>query len=195
MRGCVRKSTLRRRTDSTLSERTLSKWLLCIYVYIRVWWITGVRLLRGLSCFRKVELLWLFLLLQDLLLHLRKYFRNPPHVQPPPTHPPPSHYRRVPVSVSIHRLPDGSGLTGFSQKGHKSFHFVIFCFKRAHVATFCNILPHVATFCNSLSYFVTFCPHVPWEFMRGNRGTFATTRFVLTPSGSCQHTLWRLTIA
>ena len=74
----------------------------------------------------------------------------------------------------------GRDKRGFHRRATNSIHFIIVCFKCAHVATFCYILLHFAIFCHMLPCIF------PWKFTRGNRGTSATTAFVLTPSGSCQ---------
>ena len=75
----------------------------------------------------------------------------------------------------------GSGQTGFSQKGHRS-HTVSNVL--IWVRTCCDILQYFVTFCHMLQYCSHFAYIFPCKFIRGNRGTSATTPFVLTPSGS-----------
>ena len=69
----------------------------------------------------------------------------------------------------------GSGQTGFSQKGHISWHFIILCFKCARVATFVIL----SRFRHMLQHFANISP---WKFTRGRCGTSATTSFVPTPA-------------
>ena len=81
--------------------------------------------------------------------------------------------RAVPVRAARAESPAsrrGRDKRGFHGRATNPPHFAMVCFKCARVATVCKMLSHVA--------------HIsPCKFTGGNRGTSATTPFVLTPSG------------
>ena len=79
----------------------------------------------------------------------------------------------APAARRLRRLPDGVGTSGVFAEGPQ-----IPC-----------ILTYFALGAHALPHFATFCPDFLWKVTRGNRGTSATTPFVLAPSGSFQG-LW-----